>query len=85
MHADGGRLTVRGPTGTRELPYDALLFGTGRKPNVEDLGLAAAGVRLGRDGVEVDECLRTSNPDIYAAGDAAFPEKFTHAAMATAR
>ena len=27
----------------------------------------------------------TSNPNIYAAGDVAFPEKYTHAAMATAR
>jgi pyruvate/2-oxoglutarate dehydrogenase complex dihydrolipoamide dehydrogenase (E3) component len=35
--------------------------------------------------VEVDEYLRTSNPNIYAAGDVAFPQKFTHAAMATAR
>ena len=85
VRAGGGRLTVQGPAGTRELPYDALLLGTGRKPNVEQLGLEAAGVRLGRHGVEVDEYLRTSNPNIYAAGDVAFPQKFTHAAMATAR
>jgi pyruvate/2-oxoglutarate dehydrogenase complex dihydrolipoamide dehydrogenase (E3) component len=87
LRADGGRLTVQGPDGTRELPYDMLLFGTGRKANVEDLSLEAAGVRLSRKGVqlEVDEYLRTSNPNIYAAGDVAFPEKFTHAAMATAR
>ncbi len=85
VRVSGGRLTVKGPAGTRELPYDALLLGTGRKANVEDLDLDAAGVRLGRNGVEVDKCLRTSNPNIYAAGDAAFPEKFTHAAMATAR
>jgi pyruvate/2-oxoglutarate dehydrogenase complex dihydrolipoamide dehydrogenase (E3) component len=35
--------------------------------------------------VVVDEYLHTSNPNVYAAGDVAFPEKFTHAAMATAR
>jgi pyruvate/2-oxoglutarate dehydrogenase complex dihydrolipoamide dehydrogenase (E3) component len=85
VRVSGGRLTVQGPAGTRELPYDALLLGTGRKANVEDLGLEAAGVRPGKDGVEVDEHLRTSNPNIYAAGDVAFPQKFTHAAMATAR
>jgi pyruvate/2-oxoglutarate dehydrogenase complex dihydrolipoamide dehydrogenase (E3) component len=79
-----GRLTVQGPA-KRELPYDALLLGAGRKANIEDLGLDAANVRVGRDGVEVDEHLRTSNPNVYAAGDVAFPEKFTHAAMATAR
>jgi len=85
VRAGGGRLTVQGPGGTREVPYDALLLGTGRQANIEHLGLEAAGVRFGRDGVEVDEYLRSSNPDIYAAGDVAFPQKFTHAAMATAR
>ena len=85
MRAGGRRLTVQGPTGARELAYNALLLGTGRKPNVEQLGLEAADVRFGRDGVEADEYLRTSNPNIYAAGDVAFPQKFTHAAMATAR
>ena len=85
VRAGGGRLTVRGPVGAHELPYDALLLGTGRKANVDCLSLEAAGVRLGGDGVEVDEYLRTSNPNIYAAGDVAFPQKFTHAAMATAR
>src|SRR5262249_36152646 len=85
VRAGGGRLTVQGPAGTRELPYDALLLGAGRKPNVERLGLEAASVRFRRDGAEVDEYLRTSNPDIYAAGDVAFPQKFTHAAMTTAR
>jgi pyruvate/2-oxoglutarate dehydrogenase complex dihydrolipoamide dehydrogenase (E3) component len=85
VRAGCGRLTVRGPAVTRELPYDALLLGTGRKANVDGLSLEAAGVRLGNDRVQVDEYLRTSNPNIYAAGDVAFPEKFTHAAMATAR
>jgi pyruvate/2-oxoglutarate dehydrogenase complex dihydrolipoamide dehydrogenase (E3) component len=42
-------------------------------------------VRFGSDGVEVDDYLRTTNPNIYAAGDVAFPQKFTHAAIATAR
>ena len=87
VRVGAGRLTVQGPTGARELPYDSLLFGTGRKANVEGLNLEAASVGLSADGVQVqvDEYLRTSNPNIYAAGDVAFPEKFTHAAMATAR
>jgi pyruvate/2-oxoglutarate dehydrogenase complex dihydrolipoamide dehydrogenase (E3) component len=84
VRAIDGCLTVQGPTKS-EVPYDALLLGAGRKANIEDLGLDAANVRVGRDGVEVDEHLRTSNPNVYAAGDVAFPEKFTHAAMATAR
>jgi pyruvate/2-oxoglutarate dehydrogenase complex dihydrolipoamide dehydrogenase (E3) component len=38
----GGGVTVQGPAGTRELPYTALVLGTGRKANVEQLGLEAA-------------------------------------------
>jgi len=77
VRAGGGRLTVQGPAGARELPYDALLLGAGRKANIEQLGLEVADVRFGSDGVEVDDYLRTSNPNIYAAGDVAFPQKFT--------
>jgi pyruvate/2-oxoglutarate dehydrogenase complex dihydrolipoamide dehydrogenase (E3) component len=80
-----GRLRVQGPAETSELTYDALLLGAGRKAVIEHLNLEAAGVRIRKDGVEVDEYLRTSNPNVYAAGDVAFPQKFTHAAIATAR
>ncbi|MEV5085429.1 FAD-dependent oxidoreductase [Streptomyces sp. NPDC056159] len=85
VRAGAGRLLAQGTGETRELPYDALLFGTGRKAHVEHLGLGAAGVHADGDGVEVDEYLCTSNPNIYAIGDATFPQKFTHAANATAR
>ena len=68
-----------------ELAYDALLVATGRKVNVEGMGLELAGVRLGRGGVEVDDYLQSTNRAIYAAGDACLPEKFTHAAIATAK
>src|SRR6201981_1666834 len=60
-------------------------MGLGRRANIEDLGLEAAQIRVKDGVVEADAYLRTSNPAVYAAGDVAFPEKFTHAAMATAR
>ena len=82
--AGGGRLLAHGADGNRELPYDALLLAAGRKANVEHLDLGAAGVHAAGDGVEVNEYLCTRNPDIYAIGDAAIPQKFTHAANATA-
>jgi pyruvate/2-oxoglutarate dehydrogenase complex dihydrolipoamide dehydrogenase (E3) component len=85
VRAEAGRLLLQSPDETRELPYDAVLLGTGRKPNVEHLDLGAAGVHVDGYGVEVDEYLCTSNPNVYAAGDATFPQKFTHAATATAR
>ncbi|MHB9074803.1 MAG: mercuric reductase [Desulfobaccales bacterium] len=85
VQAVNGRLTVKSQAETRELEYDKLLLGIGRKANVEDLGLEAAAIGVKDGGVEADEYLRTSNPAVYAAGDVAFPEKYTHAAMATAR
>lgn len=47
-----------------------LLVATGRRPNTEDLGLEEAGVTTDRNGfIPVDEFMRTSNPDVFAAGD----------------
>jgi pyruvate/2-oxoglutarate dehydrogenase complex dihydrolipoamide dehydrogenase (E3) component len=67
---------------------DEILVGAGRAPNVEGLGLSAAGVKYeggkGR-GVIVNDRLQTSNPNIYAAGDICLPYQFTHLADASAR
>ena len=67
------------------LACDAILVSVGRTPNLENLGLDAAGVRYNLRGVEVDERLRTSNARIFAAGDICSRFQFTHAADAMAR
>jgi pyruvate/2-oxoglutarate dehydrogenase complex dihydrolipoamide dehydrogenase (E3) component len=59
--------------------------GVGRKANVENLGLEAAGVEYDPSGVKVNDYLQTTNPRIYAAGDVCSSYKFTHAADAMAR
>ena len=65
---------------------DAILVGVGRAPNVEGLGLEAAGVKYdSKAGVHVNDRLQTTNPRIYAAGDVCLAYKFTHTADATAR
>jgi len=64
---------------------DEILVAVGRAPNVEGLNLEAAGVAYDRKGVKVDDRLRTTNPNIYAAGDICSRFKFTHAADAMAR
>jgi pyruvate/2-oxoglutarate dehydrogenase complex dihydrolipoamide dehydrogenase (E3) component len=74
-----------GEGGRRELAVDEILVATGRQPNVEGLGLRAAGVRYTPKGVEVDDRLRTSNPRIFACGDVASKYQFTHVADAQAR
>jgi 3-phenylpropionate/trans-cinnamate dioxygenase ferredoxin reductase component len=51
-----------------EIEVDAVVAGLGIRPNIE---LAQqAGLKVG-NGICVDSALRTSNPDIYAAGDVA--------------
>ena len=64
---------------------DAVLVAAGRAPNVEGLGLEAAGVRFDKQGVTVDERLQTSNRRVYASGDVCWSYKFTHAADALSR
>jgi pyruvate/2-oxoglutarate dehydrogenase complex dihydrolipoamide dehydrogenase (E3) component len=72
--------------GPQEVRADAILVGAGRRPNVEGLGLEAAGVAYGaKEGVHVNDRLRTSNRRVYAAGDVCSRFKFTHAADAMAR
>jgi pyruvate/2-oxoglutarate dehydrogenase complex dihydrolipoamide dehydrogenase (E3) component len=72
--------------GGGELEVDALLVATGRKPNVEGLGLDSAGIAYDpRRGVEVSDALQTSNPNVYAVGDVATRYQFTHAADFMAR
>lgn len=63
----------------------ATVVAAGRAPNVEALGLDAAGVRTTKDGVDVNERLQTSNARVYASGDVCSPYKFTHAADAMSR
>ncbi|MDB5679066.1 glutathione-disulfide reductase [Sphingomonas bacterium] len=52
------------------IEVDCVMFATGRVPNTENLGLAAAGVELTEKGaVKVDEDNRSNVPSIYAVGD----------------
>jgi pyruvate/2-oxoglutarate dehydrogenase complex dihydrolipoamide dehydrogenase (E3) component len=74
------RIAVRLSTG-EQVEGSHLLVATGRRPNTDDLGCDAAGVRLdGRGFVEVDDHYRTSAPGVYAVGDCTGGPQFTHAA-----
>lgn len=79
------RVAWRRAGGDEHATVDAVLVATGRKPNVEDLGLAAARVGAGKDGILVNDRLQTTNRRIFAGGDVASPYQFTHAADAAAR
>ena len=79
------RLQVESPGNAYEEDVDKLLIGAGRAPNVEGLGLEAAGVEFSEKGVKVNDRLQTTNPRIFAAGDICSRYQFTHAADFMAR
>ena len=86
VSADGKRIHVTTDDGDDVITADEILLGVGRQPNVEGLNLDGVGVAYdAREGVVVDDRLRTTNPRIYAAGDVCMRHKFTHAADAAAR
>lgn len=64
---------------------DEILVAAGRAPNVAGLNLEAAGVAYTKKGIEVNDYLQTTNPNIYAAGDVGLKYQFTHTADASAR
>jgi pyruvate/2-oxoglutarate dehydrogenase complex dihydrolipoamide dehydrogenase (E3) component len=69
-----------------EIEVDQVLVALGRRPNVDGLGLEAAGVEYdARKGITVDNRLRTSNPAVYAAGDVCSKYQFTNNADHQAR
>ncbi|MBI3011276.1 MAG: mercury(II) reductase [Candidatus Omnitrophica bacterium] len=85
---DGKQITVTAqmPDGkTQEFVAEALLIATGRRPNTQGFGLERAGVTLTRrgGGIQVDDEMKTSSPNIWAAGDCvdcACPSQFVYVA-----
>ena len=74
------RVVLDSGTGEETIEGSHLLIATGRRPNVEGLGLDEAGIAHGKSGITVDNGLRTSNRRVYAMGDVAGGPQFTHTA-----
>ncbi|NBR53324.1 MAG: glutathione-disulfide reductase [Rhodobacteraceae bacterium] len=69
MEKRGGGVWVKSSNGHEEV-FGQVLFATGRAPNTRGLGLAEAGVTLGRNGeVVVDDYSQSNLSSIYAVGD----------------
>lgn len=73
------RLVVEHDGREAEIPFDQVLVAVGRSARLAGYGLEELGIRAERT-IEVDACLRTSLPNIYACGDVAGPYQFTHTA-----
>jgi len=66
---------------SRVFEAERILCATGRRPITDGFGLAEAGVKLGGDGrIEVDDCLQSSVPGVYAAGDVIGDPAFVYTA-----
>jgi glutathione reductase (NADPH) len=64
---------------------DAVLYATGRVPNVAGLGLEAVGVAQGKDGaIVVDDHYQTSRPSVHALGDVTARVQLTPVALGEA-
>lgn len=83
---DGAKVaTISAAAGQTEVCATEILVATGRRPNVEEMGLDAIGVEVSKKGVLVDASLRTSAHNVWAAGDVVGPYRFTHVADYQAR
>ena len=74
IEASDSALKVTAQTGASGESYtetfDTIISAVGRAPNVENLGLEAAGVKLDARGfIAIDEDERTTAPHIFAIGD----------------
>ena len=78
--ATGVRVELKGPNGQEAIEGSHLLLAVGRRPNLSDLNLSAAGIRFEKSGITVDRGLRTSNKKVFAIGDVAGGPQFTHVA-----
>lgn len=77
----GGAVRIENKLGeSRELVVEKVFVASGRRGNVEGLGLEEAGVKIERSFVVVDKFLQTSVPRIWACGDIHGGMQFTHVA-----
>ncbi|MDA8390561.1 MAG: mercury(II) reductase [Gammaproteobacteria bacterium] len=87
-HAEVSAVAHRGgtfvlTTSQGERRADQLLVATGRAPNTRHLNLDAAGVTVNKRGaIEIDPGMRTSTPNVYAAGDCTDQPQFVYVAAA---
>jgi pyruvate/2-oxoglutarate dehydrogenase complex dihydrolipoamide dehydrogenase (E3) component len=79
--AAGKALVLKKKDGTEEtVEAEEILVATGRAPNVEGLDLERAGVQYDRQGIKVDNAMRTTARGVWAIGDCNGLYQFTHMA-----
>ena len=82
--ANGVSVSVDQGGTTQSLTCDKVLVAIGVRPNVEEIGLEAAGIGFGPAGIEVGDNMATNVPGIYAIGDVTGKMPLAHVASAQA-
>jgi len=88
VRGDGRPVVVRVAVSGEERTFkaDTILVATGRRANTSELGLDQAGVARDANGfIRVDDGMRTSNRNIFAAGDVTGGPGFVYVAAAGGR
>jgi pyruvate/2-oxoglutarate dehydrogenase complex dihydrolipoamide dehydrogenase (E3) component len=76
----GLSVVIRAENAEESIAGTHLLVATGRRANVDGLGLHQAGIRYDGGGIKVGKDLKTANRHVYAIGDVAGRGQFTHLA-----
>ncbi len=79
---EGVKVTVSGPGGTEVLEAEQALVAIGFRPNSEDLGLEALGVKVEKGFIQVDDKMSTNVAGIWAIGDVTGKTGWAHTASA---
>jgi pyruvate/2-oxoglutarate dehydrogenase complex dihydrolipoamide dehydrogenase (E3) component len=80
-HGTEKEVVIKNKDGSTEsLRADQILVALGRQANLDGLGLSDISLDYSRQGLKVDNRMRTSHKHIYAAGDVTGTYQFTHAA-----
>ena len=74
------KVHIKTESGPQTIDGSHILVAAGRRPNLADLGLDAAGIKHDRRGITVNAGLVTSNPKVFAIGDVTGGLQFTHVA-----
>ncbi len=77
----GVALSIQKEGRLQVIEAEQVMVATGRKPNIEGLGLEDAGINLNEQGgIKIDDHMRTSRPGIYATGDVTAKDQFVYMA-----
>ena len=76
------KVKVKTKTGEKEIEAEVVLSAVGISPNIENIGLEEAGVKVSNGRVDVDEYYATSVPGVFAIGDIVKGPALAHVASA---